>query len=238
MDRQSPPPVAATLRPSIFSFGGFFPILAVLLFVPAGDLRWAGGWLFFLVVFILCVLSAIFLWHVNPEIFVARSKFLRQFLQQGTKRWDKVVALFLGPPLLAIFPVAALDWRFHWLYVPTWLVVLGYVLLVLGMALSTWPMAVNKFAEPGVRIQAERGHKVVDTEPYAIVRHPIYLAAFFLFVGSALALGSIWALVPATLGYLVLIVRTALEDRTLQEELDGYREYAGRVRYRLIPGVW
>jgi protein-S-isoprenylcysteine O-methyltransferase Ste14 len=97
---------------------------------------------------------------------------------------------------------------------------------------------VNKFAEPGVRIQTERGHKVVDTGPYAIVRHPMYLSAVILFSGIALALGSFWAVIPAAVVALVLVVRTALEDRTLQNELDGYKAYASRVRYRLIPGVW
>jgi protein-S-isoprenylcysteine O-methyltransferase Ste14 len=97
---------------------------------------------------------------------------------------------------------------------------------------------VNKFAEPTVRIQTERGQKVIDTGPYAIVRHPLYLGGVILFTGIPLALGSFWALIPTAVGTLVLVVRTVLEDRTLREELEGYKEYAGRVRYRLIPGVW
>ena len=98
-------------------------------------------------------------------------------------------------------------------------------------------MSVNKFAEITVRIQTERGHKVVDTGPYAIVRHPFYVASFWL-AGIPLSLGSYWALIPAAITVLVVVVRTALEDRTLQSELPGYKEYAARVRYRLIPGVW
>jgi protein-S-isoprenylcysteine O-methyltransferase Ste14 len=148
-----------------------------------------------------------------------------------------MACLFLS--LLAVFPVAALDdGRFHWSCVPTWLVGVGYVLFSAGFILSAWAEAVNKFAEPGVRIQTDRGHNVVDTGPYAIVRHPMYLSAFSLFFGTALALGSFWALIPAAVVALVLVVRTALEDRTLQDELTGYREYAGRVRYKLIPGIW
>ncbi len=114
----------------------------------------------------------------------------------------------------------------------------GYILLTVGMIGSVWAEAVNKFAEPGVRIQTERGHRVVDAGPYAIVRHPLYVAAFFLFMGIPLALGSFRALIPALVGSAVLVVRTAFEDHMLQNELEGYKEYAGRVRYRLIPGVW
>jgi protein-S-isoprenylcysteine O-methyltransferase Ste14 len=112
------------------------------------------------------------------------------------------------------------------------------VLLVLGFVLSTWVYAVNKFAEPSVRIQSERGHKVVDTGPYSIVRHPLYTFSSFLVVGIALALASYWALLPVALGAVVLVVRTSLEDRMLRNELEGYQAYASRVRYRLIPGVW
>jgi protein-S-isoprenylcysteine O-methyltransferase Ste14 len=140
---------------------------------------------------------------------------------------------------VAMFPIAGLDdGRFHWSSVPLWLTAAGYLLFLLGMVGNVWVMSVNKFAEPGVRIQTERGQTVVDTGPYAIVRHPLYTTAFFLCGGMPLALGSFWALVPAAIAVLVLIVRTALEDRMLQNELDGYKEYARCVRYRLIPGVW
>jgi protein-S-isoprenylcysteine O-methyltransferase Ste14 len=117
-------------------------------------------------------------------------------------------------------------------------IVVGYILLTIGMVGSVWVYGVNKFAEPGVRIQTDRGHKVVDTGPYAIVRHPLYATAILIFGGFALPLGSYWALVPAAVASVVLVIRTALEDRTLQDELPGYKDYAQRVRSRLIPGVW
>jgi protein-S-isoprenylcysteine O-methyltransferase Ste14 len=102
----------------------------------------------------------------------------------------------------------------------------------------TWAESVNKFFEPTVRIQTDRGHTVIDSGPYALVRHPGYLAAGLLVLGLPLSLGSYWALVPAALSNVLLVVRTALEDRTLREELPGYKEYTQRVRYRLVPGVW
>lgn len=128
--------------------------------------------------------------------------------------WRAVLSLgvfLLLLSLLAIFPVAALDdGRYHWSSVPLWLVVFGYLLFSIGFVVSAWVEAVNKFAEPGVRIQTERGHKVVDTGPCAIVRHPLYLAAFFLFSGFALALGSFWALVPAAVAVLKRPVKQLL----------------------------
>ena len=106
------------------------------------------------------------------------------------------------------------------------------------MAGLTWAQSVNKFFEPSVRIQTDRGHHVIDTGPYRIIRHPGYAFGFLLFLGMPLALGSLWALIPAVMLCPLLVVRTVLEDRTLHNELPGYEEYAQRVRYSLIPGVW
>jgi protein-S-isoprenylcysteine O-methyltransferase Ste14 len=178
-------------------------------------------------------LASLYLWHTNPAIFIARSR-----IHKGTKRWDQVIVVFLLLAFFAVYLVAGLDHRFHWSSVPTWLLVAGYLLLSLGTLGSVWAYRVNKFAEPGVRIQRDRGHRVIDHGPYAIVRHPIYVSGLLLFVGTALALDSFWALIPIAVATLVLVVRTALEDRMLQTELEGYKEYAARVRYRLFPGVW
>ncbi len=225
----------ATLGRGILSLGVFFIVLGALMFIPAGDIRWAKGWLFILVFFLLTVPAIIYLWRVNPEIFVARSRVFRA----GTKRWDKVLMMFLFLSLTAIFIVAGFDaGRFHWSSVPPWLILLGYVLLCAGYLISIWAESVNKFAEPSVRIQTERGHKVIDTGPYAIVRHPIYLGGLVMFTGIPLTLGSFWAFIPTAVVAVILIVRTILEDKTLQKELAGYKEYASRVPHRLIPGIW
>ena len=179
--------------------------------------------------------ATLYLRRVNPEVISARIN-----RHKGTKRWDLLLgAIFILPTMLAILIVAALDdGRYHWSHLPWWGVVLGYTLLVIGMVGLTWAEAVNKFFEPSVRIQTDRGHRVIDTGPYAIVRHPGYVSGFLVFIGMPLCLGSSWALIPAVLVCLLLVVRTIWEDQTLREELAGYREYAQRVRYRLIPGVW
>jgi len=209
-------------------------VTGLLLFVPAGDITWLQGWLFLTVLEVLFLASILYIWRVNPELFPARRR-----IQKGTKRWDRVLLAFLAPTVLATVPVAGLDGgRFHWSHVSWWVVGLGYLLLTAGWTISAWAEGVNRFFEPGVRIQTERGHHVVDTGPYAVIRHPGYFGALFLLSGVALSLGSWWALVPAGVASGILVIRTAWEDRTLHAELPGYAEYAQRVRYRLIPGVW
>jgi protein-S-isoprenylcysteine O-methyltransferase Ste14 len=211
----------------------FVLFLAAALFLPAGDLTWTNGWLFIAFFAALTAPSIAYLWRVNPDVFVARSR-----IHRGTKGWDLVLVVLLLLAFFAIFPIAGLDARFGWSAVPGWLLAAGYVLTAVGYVGSIWVYATNRFAEPTVRIQQERGQSVVSTGPYAIVRHPLYMWSLFFVLGFPLALGSYWALVPGAALTILLVVRTALEDRTLQAELDGYKEYASRVRYRLIPGVW
>jgi protein-S-isoprenylcysteine O-methyltransferase Ste14 len=223
----------AMLLRSVLSLVGFVVFLGLTLFLPAGDIRWPNGWLFITVFTALTVPSIAYLWRVNPDIFVARSK-----IHEGTKGWDKVLVSFLLLAFFSIFPLAGLDARFGWSAAPPWLVAVGYVLTAIGYLGSVWVYGVNKFAEPTVRIQTERGQTVISTGPYAIVRHPLYMWTLLLLYGFPLALGSYWAMVPGVVATTILVVRTAMEDRTLQVELEGYKEYAGRVRYRLIPGIW
>ncbi len=207
---------------------------AVFMFLPAGTWAWTTGWLFILVFLGTLVLVSLYLWRVNPEVLVARSRF-----HKGTKRWDKILLCFFLTAVYAIIPVAALDdGRFHWFPVPWWVCGVGYALYLIGMGIVTWASATSKFFEVTVRIQTERGHKVIDTGPYAIVRHPGYLGGILFCLGTALCLGSVWALIPASLASFLLILRTHWEDQMLQVELAGYKEYTERVRYRLIPGVW
>jgi protein-S-isoprenylcysteine O-methyltransferase Ste14 len=209
-------------------------ILAVLLFVPAGRITWTRGWLFLLVFTLLMFGAIVYFRRVNPQMFAIRSR-----VHPETKRWDKVVIGLLFLAMFAIPLVAGLDdGRFHWSSMSRLLMGLGYLLLITGWIGVAWAETVNPFFEPGVRIQTERGHRVIDTGPYAIVRHPGYVAASVMFAGFAISLGSWWALIPASVGSLVLVLRTVWEDRTLHVELPGYATYATRVRFRLIPGVW
>ena len=228
------PPEPTDRRRLILNIGWSLLIFVLCLFLPAGTLAWSRGWLFFVVTVAASILISLYLHRVNPDVVAARVN-----RHQGTKGWDRVLLRLFIPALVSILPVAALDdGRYHWFSVPWSVCGIGYVLLVAGMAGLTWAESVNKFFEPTVRIQTDRGHTVVDFGPYAIVRHPGYVSAFLVFLGSPLSLGSLWALIPAVMACLLLVMRTILEDRTLRTELPGYHEYAQRVRYRLIPGVW
>jgi protein-S-isoprenylcysteine O-methyltransferase Ste14 len=221
-------------RRLILGVGWTLIIFSLSLFLPAGTLDWFKGWFFFCVTVVTSIVATLYLRRVNPDVIAARAN-----RHEGTKGWDRVLLGIFIPAMISILPIAALDdGRFHWSHMPMWLCGMGYILLIAGVAGMTWAEAVNKFFEPTVRIQADRGHRVVENGPYAIVRHPGYVAACLLCLGMPLCLGSFWALIPAVMACLLLLVRTIWEDRTLRDELAGYRQYAQRVRYRLLPGVW
>jgi protein-S-isoprenylcysteine O-methyltransferase Ste14 len=164
----------------------------------------------------------------------------RSKIGKGTKKWDMVWLGAFGTSHLATCCIGALDaGRSGWSVMPDWIWAGGAVLYLAFVLVVTWAMAVNPHFEKTVRIQHDRDHRVVDTGPYRLVRHPGYsgiLAGFVL--GTPLLLGSWWAFAPAFMTMILVVVRTALEDHVLHEELSGYVEYAGRVRYRLVPGLW
>jgi protein-S-isoprenylcysteine O-methyltransferase Ste14 len=128
--------------------------------------------------------------------------------------------------------------RFRWSQVPAWAQAIGALLIALCMYLCYLTFRENSYAAPVVKIQRERGHRVVSTGPYAYIRHPMYAGALLFFIGTPLLLGSWWGLLAAPVIAAMLAVRAVLEERTLADELPGYRDYISRVRYRLIPGVW
>ena len=236
MANTEPPqdPSAMSRRTAITYAIGLPLALLVLIFLPAGTIAWRPGWIFLAVLILGFGASALVLARVNPVIYRARSR-----IQPGTKSWDKALLAMILPAMTAVLPVAAFDaGRFQWSVVPGWLVLAGYFAVLAGIAVTCWAQAVNPFFEPGVRIQAERHQRVIDTGPYRFVRHPGYIAALFIFFGMALALGSFLALVPAAVASALLVLRTSWEDRLLRAELAGYDDYARQVRWRLVPGVW
>ena len=229
--------MAATraLRRGLLYFAAFLLVLILALFLPAGKITWWRGWIFVIVYLATSAAATAYLWRTNPEVVVARSTIHRQ----GQPAAQALLLAGLLVAFIAIFTVAALDaMRYHWSSVSPWLTIVGYALYLTGTAGQVWALRVNKFAEPSVRIQTERQQRVVDTGPYATVRHPLYATGLLVCAGIPLALGSLWALVPAGIGTALIVARTALEDRMLQADLAGYRDYAARVRYRLVPGIW
>jgi protein-S-isoprenylcysteine O-methyltransferase Ste14 len=212
---------------------GMLLFFGVLLFSIAGRLDWPEAWVF-LAIYLLGILSnGLGALRRNPEMINERGR-----VGKNVKSWDKVIGVFYTIFLLGTIVVPALDARFAWSAVPLWVEILGGVAFVLSLAITFWVMNTNAFLSTFVRIQDDRGQTTVTGGPYRFVRHPMYASMLFMSWGMPLLLGSWWALIPGVLTLLVIIVRTALEDKTLQAELPGYKEYVQKVHYRLIPGIW
>jgi len=211
--------------------------IPLTLLVCGGDFGWWQAWIYSLLIFAAGIGGRILAERQHPGLTAERQNIEKM---QSAKAWDKVLAplmaLSVGFPLVI---VAGLDHRFGWSPVfPLWLIVLGFILIALGYAFAVWALVENRFFSSTVRIQTDRGHVVCDSGPYRIVRHPGYAGNILPLLGIVLALGSLWTLIPAAVALVIAVIRTALEDRTLQEELPGYQEYTRRVRYRLFPGIY
>jgi protein-S-isoprenylcysteine O-methyltransferase Ste14 len=211
-----------------------FLIQAVVLFASVWKWDWWNAWAFLGEYLAYLVFNIFVLLPHHQELVEERSQ-----IGSGAKGWDKWIGAVGAICGLLIFILAGLDERFGWAgSIPLWVQVLAFVLLGASYPLFTWAMASNKYFSTIVRIQQERGHTVQTGGPYRFIRHPGYASMLVSYLMTPLVLGSLWAIIPAILLVVNLVVRTILEDRTLQNELAGYRQYAGRVRYRLIPGVW
>lgn len=210
------------------------PVLAILL-VSAGTIEWINAWMMAGSFLVLTVIYSAVMIRKNPELLNERGKFMKK----GTKTFDKFFYAFWRPLSIAALIIAGLDAaRYEWSHMSLALNALGLTLLVLGVALPLWAMAVNTHFEVTVRIQVDRGHQVCTTGPYKSVRHPGYVGAILTTLGMPLILGSLWAFLPSVVIILLFIFRTAMEDRTLTKELPGYKEYTEVTRYRLIPLIW
>jgi protein-S-isoprenylcysteine O-methyltransferase Ste14 len=210
---------------------------AALLFLTAGTLAWPWGWALIAVLAAFLAAHPLILIPINPELLAEREK---GALAEGVKTWDKVISMLAaGVFPIASWIVAALDFRFGWSSaMPLAWHLAGLTAVVLGLALFLWAMACNAYFAEGVRIQEERGHTVATGGPYRFVRHPGYVGAILSQSATPLLLGSVWAIIPSVACAAMYVLRTYLEDRTLLEELPGYREYTAQTRFRLLPGVW
>jgi protein-S-isoprenylcysteine O-methyltransferase Ste14 len=208
----------------------FLTLIGATLFSCAGRFDLPMFWIY------LGVWSASAL--VGP--FVVDPGLIRERLRPGPGGKDSLIGFLAAPLWLGSYVVAGLDvGRYHWSdTIPLAIQVFGILLMAAGVAVVTWSAAVNPFASTLIRIQRERGHRVITTGPYSCVRHPMYACCLPIFIGGALALGSWFAALPRLLIVALILRRTAVEDRTLSEQLEGYAEYTGKVRYRVLPGLW
>jgi protein-S-isoprenylcysteine O-methyltransferase Ste14 len=208
--------------------------MAVALFWSAGLIDWWAAWATLGVMLSWITAMSIVIMRLNPDM-------LKERLgpRKGAKLWDTVVMSVLGVTQLGRYVVAGLDHRYGWTGgFPLTVQILSLLPCVLGYTLFVWAVAKNAFFSQIVRIQSERGHAVVTNGPYQYVRHPSYAGSILFELAVSILLSSWWAFVASIFAVSLLILRTALEDRTLQNELNGYSEYSRRVRYRLIPGIW
>jgi protein-S-isoprenylcysteine O-methyltransferase Ste14 len=208
--------------------------LGALLFLPAGRLDWTEAWLF--VALYGFFLMGYALWGLfrDPGQLLERGR-----AGPNAKAWDKTILRVYTALVVVLFVLVSLDaGRFRWSSTPSWLRIPAWLGLFVAGGIIFWALAVNTYLSRVVRIQRDRGHRVVAGGPYRYLRHPMYAGIVLMFLCIPVALGSLWGLIPGGMIGALYVVRTALEDRTLQEELEGYREYAQRVRYRLLPGIW
>jgi protein-S-isoprenylcysteine O-methyltransferase Ste14 len=211
-------------------------ILGAILFLSAGTLDWPEAWVLLIGSGGLGLVSALLMVRHDPQLIRER---MRGPIQSKQKPWDKALLAVVMLLCIAMFVVAGLDAvRYRTSHMPLWLEVLGAAGIALGIYIFHIVMRTNSYATAVVRIQDERGHKVISTGPYAIVRHPMYSGAVLYFLGIALLLGSWYAMAIAMVLIALFGLRAVWEEETLARELEGYAAYAERVRYRLIPGVW
>jgi len=208
--------------------------LLALIFVPAGTLNWPEAWLVLLLYFAGVTGALIWMKKKAPGLLKERMS-----PKKDAKSWDKRIITVYTLLLMALLIVPGLDAvRFGWSEVPLIVKVLGFVGYLPAGRFASWAMKENAYLSNVVRIQKDRGHTVCTTGPYRYVRHPMYAGVMLIMLCLPLSLGSFYAFIPAFMIVVLFILRTSLEDKTLQEELPGYKEYAQKVRYRLLPGVW
>ncbi|CDX24561.1 conserved membrane hypothetical protein [Mesorhizobium plurifarium] len=211
----------------------WFGVMGALMFLSAGTLRWTAAWVYIVVMVGLSLTMGVTLARRDPGLMNER---LRPPIQKTQTAADKILLSILLLGIFAWLVLMGLDTRLGWSAAPVWVQVIGALVLLVGIWICYLTMLENSFAAPVVKIQDERGQKVITTGPYGYVRHPMY--AILYFAGTALLLGSWWGLAAVLAFILLLAIRTFIEEKTLRTGLQGYDDYAARVRYKLIPMVW
>lgn len=219
---------------SAFFYLLVFP--AILLFL-GGDWRWTEGWVYSILFYVMCSANLLYLYFKDPALLKER---FGSPVQKEQKPWDKVLLILFFIEFIVSFAIMPLDARrFHWSpEFPLWIRIAGALLLTLGLAMVFEALRENTFAAPVVKMQKERGQKVVSTGMYGVVRHPMYAGAVLLFISTPLLLGSIYGLAFGLLLIVTIAVRSVGEEAMLKQELEGYSDYTKKVKWRIIPFVF
>ncbi|MBW2462261.1 MAG: isoprenylcysteine carboxylmethyltransferase family protein [Deltaproteobacteria bacterium] len=235
IDPEARPPIPIKVWVAVVVRTAFLPAVFLL---PAGTWRWWEVWVMTALWVVYAIVMTTYLAREDPALLEERRS--ASPTQEGQKTWDRLLMLVFYPAGLALLLVPGFDvMRFGWSEpLPLWVEIIGLAAHVPCFVLLGRVMRANTFLSRVVKIDEERGHEVITTGPYALVRHPMYVAIILLFIAIPLAVGSRYALIPAAVSIIILVLRTHLEDRTLHGELPGYPEYAAKTRYRLVPGIW
>ena len=228
------PNLAAGIAKRVGTIAAFLIAQLLILFLVSGQSGWIWPWVYAGISLGVMLINGSVMLRTGLETIAERGQ------PKETKDWDKVISgILVLFQYLSLPLIAGLDKRFSWSgeISVAWNLA-GAALLAAGSGLTSWAMITNAFFSTAVRIQEERGHTVCSSGPYHFVRHPGYVGFILQSLGTAILLGSFWAVIPGSLASISIVIRTALEDRMLQAELSGYQDYVKDVRYRLIPGVW
>lgn len=226
----------------VFSFRVIVQMLFFVVVIPFLPLLiswrwdWWEAWVYAFVTILGFVISRVLAARHHPDLIAERARFMQH---ENAKSWDRVLALLLGLGSILVMAAAGLEARSGTLFMFNSIIkIIALIFILSGYALGSYALVVNRFFSGMVRIQAERGHHVVSSGPYRWIRHPGYAGGLLTYLATPFFLDSLWAILPTVFIVVVLVVRTSLEDKTLQAELEGYRAYARRVRFRLLPGIW
>jgi protein-S-isoprenylcysteine O-methyltransferase Ste14 len=213
----------------------WFGVIGVILFAAAGTWQWPAAWSFLLFMILIGLGGGLWLIRSDPALFEER---MSPVIQPGQPSADRIFMVAFFAVALVWLIVAGLDQRFGLSQMTAGVQVAGTVLALTGIAISFWVLRENSFAAPVIKLQRDRGHHVIDTGPYHLVRHPMYSGAVLFFLGSSLWLGSWWSAALTLIIALLFAWPATAEERTLRDGLPGYTDYTTRVRYRLCPGLW
>jgi protein-S-isoprenylcysteine O-methyltransferase Ste14 len=232
MDKNKTLLILKYLRGILFFFG-----LPALVFIVAGTVRWWQAWVYIGISYAASITSRALITKIHPDLLQER---LHYSEKADAKKWDKILMPFVAMICpAAYFLVAALDKRLGWSSpMPLWAYLAALLITLTFYAISSWALVENRFFSAVVRIQADRGQTVVDSGPYHYLRHPGYLAGMVVALAFPMMMNTWWAYIPVGIMCVLIIVRTALEDKTLNNELPGYAEYSQKTKFRLLPGIW
>jgi protein-S-isoprenylcysteine O-methyltransferase Ste14 len=202
----------------------------IIFFLPAGTFNYWEGWVYMAILLFPMLFGLIYLLKKSPELLARRMQFKEKVNQQ---KW---IVGFSYIPLLLAFILPGFDYRWGWSTIPLWIIILGQIMVVVGYGIVLLVFRENQYASRIIEVSQKQ--TVIDSGPYALVRHPMYFGTMLLYVISPLALGSYWAVIPAVFIIPVLVFRIIDEEKTLARDLEGYSAYIQKTRYRLIPGIW